>query len=59
MIEQAKGVIAGMLDLDSDEAFELLRATARRTRRDIHDVAAEIVACRTVPSSLDVETTTQ
>lgn len=52
VIEQAKGIIAGMLDIDCDDAFELLRATARRTRRDIHDTAAEIVARRSVPSSV-------
>jgi AmiR/NasT family two-component response regulator len=46
IIEQAKGVIAVLRDITPDEAFVLLRHQARSTRRNIHEVATEIVAAR-------------
>ena len=49
VIEQAKGMIAYMLDVELDAAFEILRKAARSTRRDIHTVAAEVVQRRTIP----------
>ena len=48
VIEQAKGVLAARLDCSVEEAFELLRRTARSHRAPIHGVAAEIVAARNV-----------
>ena len=43
IIEQAKGVIGERLGLDSDAAFALLRATARKRRRRLAELAADIV----------------
>jgi AmiR/NasT family two-component response regulator len=44
VIEQAKGVLAERLGLDVEEAFEVLRGSARSARIRIHDLAATIVA---------------
>jgi len=44
VIEQAKGVVAERYACDVDDAFELLRRSARDSRRPLHDVAAEVVA---------------
>lgn len=49
IIEQAKGVIAVLRDITPDEAFVLLRNRARGNGRNIHEVAAEIVAARQFP----------
>ena len=43
VIEQAKGVLAQRYDVSVSEAFELLRAYARRTRQRLVDVAGEVV----------------
>jgi GAF domain-containing protein len=42
-IEQAKGVVAESLGCDMDEAFSRLRGHARRNRRRLAEVAAEVV----------------
>jgi hypothetical protein len=44
VIEQAKGILAGRLGIGIDEAFRLLRGAARNARREIHEVAADVVA---------------
>jgi len=44
VIEQAKGVIAQLHEVSVAEAFDLLRAYARRTRQRLVDVAAAVVA---------------
>ena len=49
VIEQAKGVLIERLDLPAEDVFELLRVAARRTRMNIHDVAAEILKTRVTP----------
>jgi AmiR/NasT family two-component response regulator len=46
IIEQPKGVIAVLRDMTPDEAFVLLRHQAQSSRRNIHDVATEVVAAR-------------
>ena len=51
-IEQAKGVLAVRLDLPIEQCFELLRRSARSHRLKLHDVAAEVVACDTVPPKI-------
>jgi AmiR/NasT family two-component response regulator len=51
-IEQAKGMLAERLAITLDEAFELLRGTARRNRRRLHDVAREVIEERRTPPSL-------
>ncbi|HEY0258574.1 MAG TPA: GAF and ANTAR domain-containing protein [Lacisediminihabitans sp.] len=43
VIEQAKGVIAQMNDVDMDEAFRLLRGHARSNNLNLRDVADEVV----------------
>jgi len=43
-IEQAKGILARALGVDTDQAFSLLRKTARDRRTKLHDLAAQIAA---------------
>ena len=43
MIEQAKGAVARMFGVGVDEAFGMLRAYARTSRRRLTDVAHEVV----------------
>lgn len=42
-IEQAKGILAERRGCSVDEAFELMRSSARRASRRLHDVAREVV----------------
>jgi hypothetical protein len=49
VIEQAKGVLMARLDLPAEDVFELIRSAARRSRRRLHDLAAEIAITRAVP----------
>lgn len=44
VIEQAKGVVAERLQVAMDVAFPLLRGYARRHRRKLSDVAADVIA---------------
>ena len=43
LIEQAKGVLAERYDLAVEEAFALLRYAARTSRRNLHELASEVV----------------
>lgn len=43
VIEQAKGILAERGAMRPDQAFELMRATARASRRRLADVAQEVV----------------
>jgi ANTAR domain len=52
VIEQAKGILAARLDRPVEDAFELLRRAARSHRVRLHDLAAEVVAGRTVPPKI-------
>jgi hypothetical protein len=45
-IEQAKGILAERLGTSPAEAFEVLRATARRRRVPLHALAEAVVAGR-------------
>lgn len=45
-IEQAKGVVAFMSSISVEDAFDLLRKHARRTRRPLADVARDVVERR-------------
>jgi hypothetical protein len=49
IIEQAKGVLAERYSISVDEAFKLLRRTARSNRARIHDVAGRVVASHETP----------
>ncbi|MFC5948972.1 ANTAR domain-containing protein [Pseudonocardia lutea] len=51
VVEQAKGMLAERLQVDPQEAFERLRAHARRYRRTVHGLAAAIVD---TPAGADV-----
>jgi GAF domain-containing protein len=43
LIEQAKGVLAALNDLDMDEAFQMLRDHARRNNLNLHSVAQGVI----------------
>lgn len=43
IVEQAKGVLAERLRMRPDEAFELLRGTARFRQMSVHDLARDVV----------------
>jgi hypothetical protein len=45
-IEQAKGILAERMGVAPEEAFELLRATARRRRISLHRLADAVVTGR-------------
>jgi AmiR/NasT family two-component response regulator len=49
VIEQAKGVLAERYALPIEEAFELLRRSARSSRVQIHDLADRVVHEETTP----------
>ncbi|HWH33167.1 MAG TPA: GAF and ANTAR domain-containing protein [Egibacteraceae bacterium] len=49
VIEQAKGMLAATLDLDVDQAFELLRTRARSTNVTLRSVAQRVVEGRGAP----------
>jgi hypothetical protein len=49
IIEQAKGVLIERLDLPPEDIFELLRSAARRSQRNIHTIATEILRSRVTP----------
>jgi AmiR/NasT family two-component response regulator len=51
VIEQAKGVLAERYAVSPDEAFLLLRNTARFNRVKLRGLAADVVASRTTPSA--------
>jgi hypothetical protein len=49
VIEQAKGLLAERLGVGVEDAFELLRRTARSRRVRLHDLATDLVATRAWP----------
>lgn len=53
VIEQAKGVLAERYALTTDEAFALLRSTARSNRVKLHTLASEVVSSRTTPAAFE------
>ena len=50
VIEQAKGVVSTLLNIDVEDAFDLLRATARSAGRTLDSVAIQVVRERSLPS---------
>lgn len=52
VIEQAKGVLAERFGLTLDQAFDLLRSSARSNRQSIHKLASEIVDGSETPGSV-------
>jgi len=51
-VEQAKGIVAERFRVGLDDAFELLRATARRERRSVHEVARMVIDEPQTPAGL-------
>ncbi len=47
VIEQAKGILARALNLSVDQAFDVLRQTARNRGAKVHDLAATIATAPT------------
>jgi hypothetical protein len=43
VVEQAKGILAQLHGISVDDAFEVMRAFARRNRRRLADVAQELI----------------
>jgi len=54
VVEQAKGILAERFRLAVDDAFLMLRYAARSSRRNLHDVANEVVTSRVTPGSVTV-----
>ena len=54
VVEQAKGILAARFRLDVDDAFLMLRYASRSSRRNIHDIAREVVTSRVTPGSVTV-----
>jgi hypothetical protein len=53
IIEQAKGVLAERGSVDMDQAFNMLRGHARRSRQRLADLAAEVVSGADTAEILD------
>ena len=52
IIEQAIGILAERFDLSFEEAFEVLRAAARNSRREVRAVAEELRVSRETPLAI-------
>ena len=52
VIEQAKGILAERYTITVDEAFALLRRSARNHRLRLHALAAAVVASRRTPDEI-------
>ncbi len=52
VIEQAKGVLAERYGLPVENAFLLLRQSARTARMKIHDLAGQVVGSRETPQAI-------
>jgi len=52
IIEQAKGILAGLANVDMDSAFKLLRSYARSNNLLLVDVARDLAEGRLSPAVL-------
>jgi AmiR/NasT family two-component response regulator len=52
VLEQAKGILAERLAIGPEDAFILLRRSARSSRMKLHDLAGEVVASRETPAEI-------
>jgi AmiR/NasT family two-component response regulator len=52
VIEQAKGVLAERYRMSVDDAFDLLRRSARNHRLRLHALAVAVVASRETPDEI-------
>jgi AmiR/NasT family two-component response regulator len=55
-IEQAKGVLAERYGITVEEAFRVLRRSARSNRMRLHDLAARVVESSSTPAELHTPT---
>ena len=55
MIEQAKGAVARTLDVDVDEAFNILRRYARQHRVKLTDLARDVLDDKQAMSALTAD----
>jgi AmiR/NasT family two-component response regulator len=53
VIEQAKGVLAERFELDVQDAFHVLRTSARNHRMRLRDLATQIVESRQTPPEIE------
>ena len=53
-IEQAKGVLAERLEIGPEDAFVLLRGSARSSRMKLHDLARQVISSRETPAEIRV-----
>jgi GAF domain-containing protein len=51
VIEQAKGIVMALSNIDSDAAFDVLRRASQRSNRKLRSIAADIVARYTTEKS--------
>jgi len=51
-IEQAKGILGERLGIGPEDAFIVLRRSARSSRVKLHDLAAAVVASRETPPEI-------
>ena len=54
-IEQAKGILAERYGLSVDDAFALLRRTARSNRMRLHTLAEAVVTQTATPPEIELE----
>lgn len=52
VVEQAKGVLAERFRVRPDEAYELLRGTARFRQMSVHDLARDVVENSNTPAAI-------
>ena len=52
VIEQAKGVLAGRHGIGVEEAFDVLRGTARKRQLKLHELAQQVVESDETPQAL-------
>jgi AmiR/NasT family two-component response regulator len=52
VIEQAKGILGERFQLSVDDAFQLLRRSARNARTNIHNLAHRVVAEPNTPPEI-------
>jgi transcriptional regulator with GAF, ATPase, and Fis domain len=55
IVEQAKGVLKALADVDVDEAFRLIRDHSRRSHQRLSDVAAAVIDGSLTPQALGRE----
>jgi hypothetical protein len=55
-IEQAKGILAERYGITVEEAFRILRRSARSNRMKLHDLAARVVETPTTPEEIHTPT---